>query len=177
MKSPLTHFILALTACTIVLVGYGFWYAAVSAKSAAVASLQDQISTKTETISRMAAARATLAELSGDEAVVQGYFVPETGVVAFIDSLESRGQAQGAGVSVLSVSTSGTTAQPALTLLLTVTGTFDAVMRTIGAIEYAPYDISIATLSVGKGDAKDSWRADLKLLVGSVAADTVTPTP
>src|SRR3989344_5248216 len=38
--------------------------------------------------------------------------------------------------------------------------------------EYAPYNLSIAKLSVGK-DEKDIWHANIELLVGSVPASSV----
>jgi hypothetical protein len=176
MKSPLLHIILACSVCVATMIGYGFWYATVGAKSIAVANLESQISEKTEAASRIASARASLAEIAGDEASMQNYFVPETGVVAFINNLEAQGRAQGASVSVLSVSTSGAGAQPTLTFSITIKGTFDAVMRTVGAIEYAPYDLSISALSLGQ-EGSNSWHANLNLLVGSVSASIATSTP
>lgn len=173
MKSPFFHFFGALVLCMVVLIGYGVWYAAIAAKSAAVADLQNNIDAKTETVSRIAAARATLAGIASDETAVQSYFVPETGVVAFIDALEARGRAQGVVVNVLSVSAAGTPREPSLALSLTIRGTFDAVMRTVGSIEYAPYALSVSTLSLAKYD-KNDWQADLTLLVGSVPA-TISP--
>jgi len=174
MKSPLTHLVFALIMGAALLATYGVWYAAVSAKSASVTALQGQIDTKTETIKRLATTRATFAEMAGDEAVVQGYFVPETGVVSFIDSLESRGDSLGATVNVLSVSTSKTSAQPSLELSLAINGTFDAVMRTVGAIEYAPYALSIMSLSVEQ-EAGGVWRANIQISVGSVPAASSGP--
>lgn len=176
MKSPFFHAILACSVCVVMIIGYGVWYSVIKAKSAAVAHLENQIILKTETASRIASARTSLAEIAGDEASMQEYFVPETGVVAFINTLEALGQAQGTTVSVLSVSTSNAGTRPALTLSITVKGTFDAVMRTVGAIEYAPYDLSISTLSLGQEDSK-SWHANLTLLVGSVSASAAASTP
>jgi len=169
MKSPFSHITAAFVLCIVAIVGYGMWYATISTKSAAVASLQNQIDTKTETVNRIAATRATLADVASDEATVQSYFVPEAGVVSFIDSLETHGKALGASMNVLSVSTSGTVAQPTLAFTLTAKGTFDAVMRTVGSIEYSPYDLSITALTIVQDD-KNSWHADLKLSVGSVPA-------
>lgn len=176
MKSPFFHIIVACSVCIVTMIGYGVWYSVIGSKSAAVADLENQITAKTQATSRIASARASLAEVSGDEASMQNYFVPETGVVAFINTLEALGQAQGAAVSVLSVSTSGTNAQPSLTLALTIKGTFDAVMRTVGAIEYAPYDLSFSTLSLGQ-DTTNSWHADLSFIVGSVPASATPGTP
>lgn len=169
MKSSFSHLAAALGICIVSIVGYGVWYGTISSKSAVVAGLQDQIDTRTETADRIAAVRATLADIASDEATVQDYFVPEANVVSFINSLEEHGKTLGATVGVLSVSTGGTAIQPLLILSLTITGTFDSVMRTAGVIEYAPYDLSITNLSVSQ-NAKDLWHADLKMSVGSVPA-------
>ena len=168
----------ALAVCVITIVGYGFWYAAIEAKSAAVAELKNEVTVKNENADRVASARASLAELAGSEALIQGYFVPETGVVAFINNLEARGRKQGATVSVLSVSTGASAAKTPLTLsfALMITGSFDAVMRTIGVIEYAPYDLSISVLAITH-EGKNGWRANLTILVGSAPASVATTTP
>ena len=177
MRSPLIHLLLASLFCSLAFTSYGFWYATVAKKSAAVAALQNQINAKTETASRIATTRTALSEIAEDEAIVRDYFVPETGVVAFINSLEGRGRALGTDISVLSVSndTKGS-ARPVLAFALSIKGTFDAVMRTVGSIEYAPYDIEVTTLSVGQ-DAENSWHANVKLLVGSVSASAAANTP
>lgn len=174
MKSTVTHLVFVCTACAAALVSYGVWYAIVSEKSMAVAVLQSQIDAKTATVDRVATARAAFAEMAGDEATIQSYFVPEAGVVAFIDSLESRGAALGTAVRVLSVSANKT--PPSFVLTIEVEGTFDAVLRTVGAIEYAPYNLSIPSLSVDQ-DAKGGWHANIKLVVGSVLASATTAKP
>jgi hypothetical protein len=108
---------------------------------------------------------------------VQHYFISETGVVAFIDNLEALGRVSGAAaIKVLSVSTGDVSAQPTFTFSLSIKGTFDAVMRTIGAIEYAPYAISISSLSIGQ-DAKNDWHANLTFLVGASTTSTPPNTP
>ncbi len=174
MKSRFFHLGILFIASIVACVGFSMWYATLSAKSAAVANLQNQIITKTETVHHVAFARAALAEIADDEMTVQSYFVPETGVVAFINELETRGRAQGTVVRVLSVSTRTTGTQPMFEFMLAIDGPFDTVMRTIGGIEYAPYAISISTLSLAQND-ENSWHADLKLAVGSVRAATSTP--
>lgn len=171
---PLTSLILGLLVAFLAFVAYGAAYGAVSAKSAEVSALQDQINLRTATVNRLTTARATLAELSTDETSVANYFVPQSGIVSFIDNLEATGRALGANVQTQSVSTGGTSVRPTLDLSLTADGTFDAVMRTVGAIEYAPYAISITRLSVGALD-KGSWEAQMELLVGSRADATSTP--
>jgi len=174
MKSPSAHFLAALVIGLLVAGCYGVWYSAVSHKSQQVADLQSQIDDANKNVNRIASARAALAEIANDEANVQSYFVPETGVVTFINTLEALGPVERSTVSVLSVSTAGTPTQPLLLLSLSITGTFDAVMRTIGAVEYAPYDLSISKLSVTQND-KGSWQANISLTVGSAPTATTTP--
>ena len=177
MKSPIMHILGAVLVCVASLAGYAQWYGVISEKSAAVAALQNQIDAKTETMGRISAARASLAGILGDEAAIQNYFVSETGVVAFIGVLEAEGKAQGAKVSVLSVSATGSSSRPSLTFLLSVKGTFDAVLRAIGAIEYAPYAVSLSMLSVRRDTEGGGWQASLKLVANSISAGTATSTP
>lgn len=176
MKSLVTQAAIAVLVCIGTIGAYAFWYSAIETKSASVASLQSEIDTKRVNAGRIASARVALAEISGDEMAVHSYFVPETGVVAFIDDIEARGRAQKAAVSVLSVSRDDAGARPVLTLTISIKGTFDAVMRTIGSIEYAPYDLSLSSLSLGQDD-KNLWHADSKILVGSVSTGSPQATP
>ncbi len=166
MKTSLLHLLIACSVLVAVFVGQGFWYSIVAKKSSAVSALQSQINTKSEVASRIASSRAELAKIADDEVTVRSYFVSENDVVSFIDDLQKSGLSQGTLVKVLSVSAGGTNARPTLSLAVTVTGAFDAVMRTIGSIEYAPYDLSISKLSVMKSDKK-TWSANLELVVGS----------
>ena len=174
MKKHLFHLAIALTIAIATVAGYGFWYSIISTKSAGVAYLQNQIASQSQTINHVISARTALDKISGDETAVQNYFIPSTGVVAFIDGLESRGRAQGATVNVLSVSTGTIGTQPMFTFSFTITGTFDAVMRTIGTIEYTPYDLLISNLFLNKSD-NATWNANLTLLVGSMGVATSTP--
>lgn len=177
MKSPIVHFSAAFTVCAFALTGYWFWYAAVAEKSASVAALQNSIDASVNAASRAALARAALADLEGDEALMRSYFVSETGVVAFINGLETLGRAtDSTTVSVLSVSTAAdAAARPAFKFALLVKGTFDGVMRTVGAIEYLPYIVSVSSLSIAK-NSKNDWQANLVFTAGA-ATSTPTKTP
>lgn len=155
----------------IALAGYGAWYAYVSAESQRVASLQSQIEEATKNVDHITSAKAALAEIADDEAAVQSYFVPESGVVSFINNLEQLGALQKANLSVVSVSTAGSSTQPVLLLTLSITGTFDAVMRTVGLVEYAPYDVSISKFSI-MAQGKGGWQANVSITVGSATAQT-----
>lgn len=176
MRSPLSHLFVWVSLLLLALTGYGIWYGAIASESRTVAGLEDQIQAKTEAASRVTSARAAFAEIAGDEAAVEDYFVPEMAVVPFIEDLEARARALGASMKILSVSV-GTAAQtPTLVLSLAVGGTFDAVMRTVGAVEYAPYDLVISRLAVAKG-GKTEWDASFDVTVGSVPGNTATTTP
>lgn len=168
------HVIVAFAVGLAALGSYAAWYAVVSSESQHVADLQAQIDAANKNASRIAAARIALSEIADDEATVQGYFVPEAGVVSFINNLEQMGTMEKSDVSVLSVSAAGTSTQAVLLLTLSITGTFDAVMRTVGLVEYAPYDLFISRLSVTQLD-KNSWQASVSLSVGSAPPAPQTP--
>ncbi len=180
MKSSGTHLIIALVVGSILLMGYVAEYATISQKSATVVSLGEQITAATRSVARTESVRTALAEIKGDEATIQSYFVSEADIVSFITALEALGAAQKTEVSVLSVSASTREGQPILKLALSVKGTFDAVMRTVGAIEYAPYDIEISTLTVTHDitdkEAGSRWGADISLVAGSLPAPAATST-
>lgn len=171
MKSSVIHMSIWVSICAVAIVGQGFWYAVIVNKSAKVAELQNQIDTKTETADRVAAARTALTEIAGDESAIRNYFVPETEVVSFIDNLEGRARTQKTTMKVLSVSVNNSSKQTSLVLSLVVGGTFDAVMRTVGAIEFAPYDLSISKLSI-VNEEKNVWNAHFEIVVGSIPAST-----
>jgi CHASE3 domain sensor protein len=172
MKSSYLHLAASLVISILALVGYGFAHSALSSKSAQVAELQAKIDENITATNRMASARAFFSDVSDDENMVRGYFVPETGVVDFIDSLEELGRALDTSVNVQSVSTEVVQKQQSLSLTLSIRGTFDAVMRTLGAIEFAPYDISLKSLTVNQ-DEKNVWQADLKMSVGFIASKAI----
>lgn len=166
MKTPLMHLLITCSVLVAVFVGQGVWYSIVAKKSSAVSALQSQINTKSEAAGRVASSRAELAKITDDEITVRSYFVSENDIVSFIDGLQEKGLSQGTVVKVLSVSAGGTSVRPTLSLAVTVTGEFSAVMRTVGSIEYSPYDLSILKFSVIKSDKK-IWLANLELIVGS----------
>lgn len=175
MKSPLTHFASALALLFLSIAGYIAWYSTVAAKSSEATRLERQITAASENVRTIASVRTAFAEMAGDETKVRSYFVPEESVVSFINDLEARSLAQKTTLRVLSVSTGGTPERPVLLLSLSVEGTFDAAMRTVGAIEYAPYAISVSAFSVDMKE-KGVWTVALNLAVGSVSAKTKAKT-
>ncbi|MEK7604398.1 MAG: hypothetical protein AAB442_01200 [Patescibacteria group bacterium] len=176
MRPPLTNAVLTLLLFLAVGTGYHFWYGAIEDKSASVAELERLIVSSTETEARIAAARASLAGVAGAEGNVQDYFVTDSRVVSFINALESRGTTLGTTVKVLSVAKGTTGGRPMFTFSLAINGTFDAVMRTVGAIENAPYAVMVTNFGI-RHQEQTQWGADLTLSVGSTASITATSTP
>lgn len=175
MKKPILPLVSSIIIFILVGIGYLVWYKTVSAQSALTASLDAQINAKTETEARISSARAALADVSNEETLLNSYFVSPSEVVPFIDALEAIGAGESAPITILSVA-GGTGAHPVLTFTLSIHGTFDAVMRTVGAIEYAPYDLSITALAIGK-DASNAWHADMTIsVVATNVSATSTPT-
>lgn len=172
MKSPATTFLIRAALALVALGGYWFWYQAVVVRSAEVITLEQQVALREESASRAAAVQAVLADIENEEAVVRAYFVSEDKVAAFVDDLEARGREQGAVVEITSVAVAPVTEHAALAIALSVSGTFDQVARTLGSIEYAPYDLVVTATTLSR-DVKGRWRAEVKLLVGSTP---VTPT-
>ena len=166
MKSSFSLILITVVTSVIAVVGCWKWYSIVADKSAFVVGLENQIVEKKEAASRVASAQSALKEIANDEKIIHNYFISDTNIVDFTNELKARGDAQGAKVNVLSVSTNASSTPPTFAISLEIKGTFEAVMRTIGVIEYAPYYLSISELSVEQ-DAGNSWRANLKILVGS----------
>ena len=179
MRSPLISFVIW---ALILLAAVGVYAAlkiAVNDKSLAVANLSRQIEAKNVESARLSAVREQLSALANDEAAVEAYFVPESSVVALIDELQGRGRALGASVEIASVAaTPGASgARPTIAIALSATGPFDAVMRTIGSIEYAPYDLHATGVTLSEGLDGKTWSANLNLSVGSSVTGVVAAPP
>lgn len=173
MRSSTSRLIIALVVLVLAGIGYGVWYHGLAQKSALVASINTKISQGTVTAAHIESAKETLASVSSEEATLNSYFINTSEVVPFIDNLESLGTKMNAPVTILSVS-GGTGTHPVLTLALSIKGTFSDVMNTVGAIEYAPYAVTISSLSIGK-DAVKAWHADVNINVTATNATTTSP--
>ncbi len=126
---------------------YVFWYASVGALSENAAALQGEIQTKSQESARVAAAKVALESLKEDEAAMQAYLVREEDIVPFLGALESTGTALGSTLEVVSVASDSTEARSRILLSLKISGSFDAVLRTLGAIEYGPYDSAVENIT------------------------------
>ena len=139
MKKQFIPLIGALILLVVVITAYGFWYSVVTAESAQADALAAQIETQSDATAKLAQAKSETAQLSSQEATIDQYFVATNDVVPFLTQLQSTGKFLGANVQVESVAANPATPYGQLNLALSITGTFDAVARTIGSIEYGPY--------------------------------------
>lgn len=151
---------------------YGAWYALVGKESAEVESLATQIQVKTQNAARAQEAKSELERALQDEAAIKGYFVNTTDVVPFLESLQGLGQRLGTQVDVESVSSQPGKPHPVLLLAVRITGTFNDVERTLGAIEYEPYDTVITNLTFdtagGSAPGKPAvWTAAASIRIGT----------
>lgn len=172
-KFPLIHFGIALGILMLTLGAYGLGYAAVSSASAEAALLALQVDEKSRSATRLIAAKAALSSLEADEASLRRYFVSTEDVVPFLSGLERTGRELGAQVEVASVGNDPSSVErKRLVVALKITGSFEAVMRTLGAIEYGPYDsrataVTLDTpLSPAEGGGKE-WEATATFIIGT----------
>ena len=106
--------------------------------------------------------------VSAGESLVQQYVVSESAVPKVVSDLEARGRAQGGKMDTVSVNSSGKGADAKLLVILSIRGTFDQVMRAVAAIEYAPYALTVTSLSVTH-EVGAWWHADLKISIAAPA--------
>jgi len=175
-RTALIQLSLALLLLASVLGAYGFWYASVGKASVEAAALSEAMQTKSQDSARVAAAKVALESLSEDEAAMRAYLVREQDIVPFLGTLEQTGTSLGAVVEVVSVSTARKDERSQIQLSLKITGSFDAVLRTLGAIEYGPYDSAIQSVTFDTVPAEvgspSSWTAAATFTLG-----TQTETP
>ena len=156
-----------------VLSTYAFWYASVGKLSVRAAALSEEIRTKSQDSARVAAARVALESLSEDEAAMRAYLVREQDIVPFLGALEETGASLGSSVEVVSVGEDIKDERERLALSLKITGSFDAVQRTLGAIEYGPYDSAIQSVTfdtVRTESGNGGWTAVATFTLGTQPA-------
>ncbi len=155
-------------------VAYGFWYAGVRAMSARSEALNIELGERTADSARVIAAKEALQNLAADEATVRQYLIRPGDVVAFLEELEGTGSALGATVEVVSVSAEQGTGRGTIALSTKITGSFDAVLRTLGAIEYGPYDSRITGLTFDTV-SPGAWTAAASFTIGTQATQAPAP--
>jgi hypothetical protein len=167
MKSTFAHVSIALGICVLSVAIYAYAYFYVADESARAAELAATIDSKKATVDRASLIRAALLKLGEDEARIKNYFVSEENIGTFVSQLEEIGKSLGTQVDITSVGEGKDAARPVLTVTVRMQGTFDAVLRSIGAIEHASYAITLNSVSVSSaGGDVGSWSATMTLGVG-----------
>jgi len=140
-----------------------------------VISLTTDIHAQEVALTNAHSARTTLATLASAGSTIHTYLVSDADIVSFLSVLEGIGHTVGATVSTIAVTPQTNVQHPMLTVSVKVVGSFDTVIRAIGAIENMPYYVTINTLTLGnsvsvlKPDSNKDWVASIILSVGSTA--------
>lgn len=167
MKNAYIHLAAAFLLLLVVSAAYFFWYRVLDAKRVLAAQEASELATIEANTALASAATAQLSSLGADAAAVNGYFIDSANVVPFLETLQDTGSRLGASINVQSV-TAKTEGHPHLDLALTISGPFAAVARTVGAIEFAPYDVTVTSLSMTAGsDEAGGWNAVMAFSVGT----------
>lgn len=147
---------------------YGLGYYSLTELEERSVSLEGDIQTKTTLLNRATRARNELSSLENQEAALNQYSVARSAVVPFLENIEASGKDLGAVVDVLSVSDQVVEGHTRISLSLSITGSFDGVMRTLGSIEYSPYDgvVESVTIDSTPGTSGRTWNAAVIYSVG-----------
>jgi len=176
-RTPLLQFAGALALLLIVVALNIVWYNVVLGENANVTTLIGEVKAKSDDSTRSAVAKSELASLSTDQSSMQQYFVSTSDVVPFLQQLQTTGSYLGSNVQVVSVSATPGTPYGTLSLALTIAGSFNSVMRTLGSIEYGPYDTTIDTLTFSapssSGSTTPQWTANALFTVGTEVSSQV----
>lgn len=131
---------------TLILVGLGlvFWQHVVGEERVKIEKLREEAALLKEQTRRVEG-RDSLILLEEEERFVYERLLQVNDVVSFLESFERKGNPHGAEVSVVSVSEKQ---ENRIAIAFSISGSFDAVMRTLGSIEYEQYASTIETISL-----------------------------
>lgn len=169
MTKTLTTLLIVLGILAAALAAYVFWLLHIESMSIRVAELSSQVRERSSEIDRIEEARRTLSSLTEDEARFQQYFVPAEDIAPFFARIERTGRELGSTVEILSVTDDKGAPRRMLTLSTKISGSYSAVMRTVGAIEYGPYFSSLDSIAMQYDGTQ--WSA---MAVYTIGADTRT---
>jgi hypothetical protein len=178
-RSAFIHLIVAGALALSAAGAYAAWFLTLRGTVANADALSAEIARIEREDAAIASAKDIAATLEADEAALEAYFVSEDGIVPFLEELERTGDELGSAVEVVSVAPGSGTDAGRVTLAMRISGSFAAVMRTIGAFEYGPHDLRIGLLSLDErgGDDGSSWSASATFSAGLLpdAASETTP--
>ena len=154
---------------------YAAWYSIVARQTAEASALSTEVYAREAAGGRAAQARRALETIELEEARVYGHLVSPENIVPFLETLESTGERLGTDVEVVSVGDAPVGASR-ITLSLRITGTFDAALRALGAIEYQPYDMRLTSLTFDTPTTAEGvsgeWTVAAMFSVGMQTAST-----
>ncbi len=165
-RSSFIHLGLVVLIAIMVSLAYAWWHQEVLRVASEAADLAVQAAERGNVQTR--SSRNEVASLAEGEAYVGAHLLPLGEIVPFLEGLEATGREFGALVAVASVSDAAGEGQ--ISIALSIEGSFDSVMRTVGTIEYGPYASAIDTLTLDTLDGT-LWSATLTLLVASKTAE------
>ena len=176
IRTPYIHLIVVSLFLAVAVGAYVLWYGHVRGLSAQAAELSAQLQTLGDAGGRASSVRREVEEVTRQEAEVYRRFVGGDTIVTYLEAVEATGNGLGADVTVVSVANAPARAgHPAeLQMALRIAGSFDAVMRTLGAIEYQAYDTTLANVALDTPTG-ENWTAAATFLVGTPPAATSTP--
>lgn len=175
-RTPYIHLVAAGLLLLIAVGAYALWYTHVRKLSAEAAQLSSQLQTIGDAGGRTSSVRRELDEVTRREADIYRRFVGSDTIVTYLEAVEATGRGLGARVKVVSVGNAPARAgHPAeLQMALNISGSFDAVMRTLGAIEYQAYDTTLSNVTLDTPTG-ESWTATATFLIGTPPSATSTP--
>jgi len=181
IRKSLTQLIITLIVAFASVAGYVLWYVHVGALTTDSKVLGLEIKQKTSDSTRTAAIKNSIDDLEANEDSAKTYFVGSMDVVGYLSTLEMLGDQLGTKVKVLSVSADTLKPSGHLNVSLTIDGTFSNVIKTLGAIEYQPYDtvtksVTVDTSKTASASSTPIWSATAIFSVGTATSTAPRPT-
>ncbi len=169
MTRSLTHLLIALALLAASVGTYVMWYISVVRESDRALSLITEVERASDAAARASETKSVLASLAEDENSIRTHFVVASNISLFLEELETTGRSLGAVVEVISVADT-LTKEERVNVSLRIVGTFDSVLRTLGAIEYGPYDTRLehSTFDAKGTERGGVWTSFSQFSVGVV---------
>lgn len=168
MKRPHLHVIIVLSLLALLVGAYAGWYLIVERAAARALMLSQEIDQTAAVVAVAVESRDAFSTITADEAAINSYFTVIADIALFLEELEVTGRGLGSDVDVISVSDKPT-GEGRIALSLRIRGAYDAVVRTIGVIEYGPHDTRLENLTLdvaSEGESKE-WVATASFSIGT----------
>lgn len=168
-RNPLIHLGVAVLFAVVSILAYAWWQSMVAQTLTQATEVTAKAKAVEQELSEITHAKQEVASLEENEQFVRERFLPLEDIVLFLERLEETGQKYGATVSVVSVGDAKTSNR--VSVALSAEGSFNAVMKTVGAIEYGPYASAVTSLTLD-GGGEGNWNASFILDVEATKTET-----